>query len=152
MKKKSILFTCIFLIVSLFAYSQNISVKSFEVLPNDQTARVHEPVMDQNGEKCALIKVVTTETGFAWEGGTLGITEVKKKVSEYWVYVPRGSKKITIKHEEMGVLRNYVYPEAIKEATVYEMVLTTAKVKTVVEEPEISSAYLVIKSSPEKAD
>jgi len=152
MKKKSILFTCLFLIVSLFTYSQKISVKSFKVLPNDQTARVHEPIIDQNGEKCALIKVVTTQKGFIWEGGTLGITEVKKKVSEYWIYVPRGSKKITIKHEELGVLRNYVYPEAIKEATTYEMVLTTGQVKTVVEDAEIPTAWVLINSEPEGAD
>src|SRR6056297_1781682 len=149
MKKKSILFTCIFLIVSLFTYSQNISVKSFKVLPNDQTARVHEPIIDQNGEKCALIKVVTTQKGFVWEGGTLGITKVEKKTGEYWVYVPRGSKKITIKQDQLGILRDYHYPEAIKEATTYEMVLTTKQVKTVLEEREIPSQWLVINSEPE---
>src|SRR6056297_3578954 len=152
MKKKITLLTFIFLIVSLFVYSQNISVKSFHVLPNDQTARVYNPVTDQNGEKCALIKVVTNQTGFVWEGGALGITKVKKKAGEYWVYVPRGSKKITIKHEDLGVLRNYVYPEAIKEATVYEMKLTTGKVKTVVEEKEFAAQWLIIQTEPKDAN
>ena len=152
MKKKITLLTFIFLIVSLFVYSQNISVKSFHVLPNDQTARVYNPVTDQNGEKCALIKVVTNQTGFVWEGGALGITKVEKKTGEYWVYVPRGSKKITIKHEDLGVLRNYVYPEAIKEATVYEMKLTTGKVKTVVEEKELAAQWLIIQTEPKDAN
>jgi hypothetical protein len=151
MKPKHLLLTSLFLLIFLAGNAQNISVKSFKVLPSDQTARVHEPVMDQNGEKCALIKVVTTQTGFAWEGGTLGITEVRKKTGEYWIYVPYGSKKITIKHDQLGVLRDYVYPEAIKKATVYEMVLTTANVKTVVEERKIPSQWLIIKSEPEGA-
>jgi uncharacterized protein (TIGR02145 family) len=152
MKKKITLIISVFLISFLFSFAQNISVKSFQSLPNDQTARVYNPVKDQNGEKAALIKVVTNQTGFVWEGGALGITKVEKKTGEYWVYIPRGSKKITIKHDQLGVLRDYRYPEAIKEATTYEMVLTTANVKTVVEEREIPSQWLVIHSEPEGAN
>jgi len=99
-----------------------------------------------------LIKVVTNQKGFVWEGGILGITKVEKKTGEYWVYVPRGSKKITIKHEDLGVLRNYIYPEAIKEATVYEMKLTTGEVKTVVEEKELAAQWLIIQTEPEDAN
>jgi len=109
-------------------------------------------VIDQNGEKCALIKVVTTQTGFGWEGGMLGITKVLKKTGEYWVYIPRGAKKITIKHDKLGVLRNYVYTEAIYEATVYEMVLTSGKVVTTVVDYEILSEWVIITSEPEGAD
>ena len=152
MKYRQIPILLAFLLTCISATSQNIDVKDFRILPNDQTARVHEPITDQNGEKCALIKVVTTEKGFVWEGGTLGITEVKKKAGEYWVYVPRGSKKLTIKHEELGVLRNYVYPEAIKESTVYEMKLTTGKVKTVVEEKKIAAQWLIIQTEPKDAN
>lgn len=152
MKQKVFLLLYALLLFSFNVVSQNISVKSFKVLPNDQTARVTDPVTDQNGEKCALLKVVTDQQGFVWESGILGIIKKVRKTGEYWIYVPRGSKKITIKHDQLGVLRDYVYPEPLKTATVYEMKLTTAKVKTVVEEPDISSAYLVIKSSPEGAD
>src|SRR6056297_1980024 len=140
------------LIFAITGYTQNIDVKDFQVLPNDQTARVYHPIADQNGEKCALIKVVTNQTGFVWEGGALGITKVEKKTGEYWVYVPRGSKKLTIKHDKLGVLRDYIYPETLIKAMVYEMKLTTASVKTVVEKQDISSAYLVFKSTPEGAD
>jgi hypothetical protein len=142
-----------FILFSVISVSaQEMSVKSFEVLPNDMDARVNHPVKDQNGEKCALIKVVTDQGGFVWEGGMLGITKVEKKTGEYWVYVPHGSEKITIKHDELGVLRDYVYPEAIQEATVYEMKLTTAEVETVVKPREISSAYVIINSTPDSAD
>ena len=112
------------------------------------TARVTDPVKDRNGDKCALIKVVTTESGFGWEGGMLGIMKADKKKGEYWVYVPYGAKKLTIKHDKLGVLRNYLYPEPIEKATVYEMVLTTGSVKTIVTDVAVQKQWLVIKSNP----
>ena len=149
-KLYSLLLFLVFL--SSTGISQNISVEDFRVIPNDMDARVNYPVKDQNGEKCALIKVVTDQDGFVWEGGMLGISKVEKKTGEYWVYVPHGTKKITIKHDKLGVLRNYIFPEAIKKATVYEMVLTTAKVETVVQPKRIRSAYVIIESNPDSAD
>jgi formylglycine-generating enzyme required for sulfatase activity len=146
----------LFILLLFFALSasakEGISVKSFRCLPKDMDARIDHPVTDQNGDVAALIKVVTTETGFKFEAGSLGVVKTEQKTSEIWVYVPYGSRKITIKHPELGVLRNYVYPEAIKKATVYEMVLTTGKVVTTVEEPVYSSQWLIIKSTPDKAN
>jgi len=140
---------------SIFCFSTSIAqiaVKSFRILPTDQTARITNPVIDQNGEKCALIKVVTTETGFGWEGGMLGITKVEPKLGEFWVYIPHGAKKITIKHAQLGILRDYIYTEAIYEATVYEMVITTDEVTTIVKKREIKSVWLMINSNPSGAD
>ncbi len=145
-------FTCFFVLLLVSAAAQQISVKSFESLPHDQTARITQPVMDQNGEKCALIKVVTHQRGFVWEGGMLGISKIQKKTGEYWVYVPHGAEKITIKHDQLGVLRDYRYPVEIEKARVYEMVLTTGKVHTVVESPEVRSAYLVLQTDPDSVD
>jgi LysM repeat protein len=139
-------------LVLSFSATAQISIQSFSVLPTDQTARITDPVIDQNGEKCALIKVVSDQTGFAWEGGMLGIVKVEKKIGEYWVYLPHGAKKLTIKHDHLGVLRNYVYPEAIREATVYEMVLTTAKVSTIVEKIVIPTQWFMLTSKPEGAN
>ncbi|MEA1873510.1 MAG: PEGA domain-containing protein [Bacteroidota bacterium] len=140
------------ILLSLTATAQqNISVKSFRTLPRDMDARINHLVTDQNGDKAALIKVVTTETGFIFEAGSLGIVKTEQKTSEIWVYVPWGSRKITIKHPQLGMLRNYIYPEAIKKATVYEMVLTTGKVVTTIEEAEIPTQYLIITSEPEGA-
>ncbi len=146
MKRLLILFAILSLPTMLLA--QHISVASFRSLPTDMTARVTDPVKDQNGDKCALIKVVTTETDFAWEGGMLGVMKAEKKKGEYWVYVPYGAKKLTIKHDKLGVLRNYLYPEPIEEATVYEMVLAAGKVTTIVSGAQIQKQWLVILSEP----
>ncbi|HSH50950.1 MAG TPA: PEGA domain-containing protein, partial [Bacteroidales bacterium] len=140
------------LMLSLSSNAQNISVKSFRMLPNDMDARVNFPKTDQNGEKCAIIKVVSTEQGFAFDFDALGVTHVEKKTGEYWLYIPHGAKRLSVMHDKLGVLRNYIYPIPIKKATVYEMVLTTAKLTTIVEEYEVPTQWLVIKSEPEGAD
>ena len=136
----------------LFLVAQNISIVSFKSVPDDMTARVTAPVTDQNGDKCALIKVKTTQTGFVFEGDMMGIEKTEQKTAEIWVYVPHGAKKLSIAHQQLGRLDNYLYTEPIKETTVYEMVLTSAQVVTTVVQEEIKTAYLIIQSQPEGAD
>ena len=143
--------TILLVIFPIWLNAQNISVASFKLLERDLEARVVSPKKDQNGEKCAIIKIVTTEQGFVFEGDMNGIVTTQYKTGEYWVYLPWGSKKITIKHAQLGVLRNYIYPIPIKEATVYEMVLTTGKVTTIVEDYEVPTQWVVITSHPSGA-
>jgi formylglycine-generating enzyme required for sulfatase activity len=133
-------------------YAQTISVKSFRKLENDCDARTAYPKMDKNGEKSALIKIVTSETGFEFDGGTLGIAAAELKTGEYWLYVPQGAKTITLKHDKLGILRNYIYPEPIVNATEYEMILTTNKLVTTVVANEIETQWLLITSEPAEAD
>lgn len=149
MKKFTLL---IFFIVSICgAFAQNISVKSFKALPMDLTASSLEwKRVDQNGDVAALIKVVTTETGFVFEGGTLGIVDTKQTPGEVWVWVPRAARKITIKHPKLGVLRDYYYPVEIEAERTYEMVLTTAKIETIVKE-EVTQQYLIFELEPKNA-
>ena len=143
----------IFFIVSICgAFAQNISVKSFKALPMDLTASSLEGKrIDQNGDVAALIKVVTTETGFVFEGGTLGIVDTKQTPGEVWVWVPRAARKITIKHPKLGVLRDYYYPVEIEAERTYEMVLTTAKIETIVRE-EVTQQYLIFELEPKNAN
>ena len=90
--RKSILF--LFLIFRLTVLAQSISVSSFKLLDTDLTANTAGTMeMDQNGETAALIKVVTTQTGFSFDGGALGIVKTKQTPGEVWVYIPRGAKK-----------------------------------------------------------
>ena len=117
----------------LTASAQNISVASFKMLENDLTANTYgTQERDHNGETAALIKVVTTEQGFVFDGGMVGIVKVKQGVGEVWVYVPHGIKRITVQHQQLGVLRDYYFPIPIEKARTYELVLATGKVETVV--------------------
>ena len=144
------LFLAILLLLSGWVEAQQLSVKSFRKLENDLSARGSEGRTDQNGDKCAIIKVVTNEKGFVFEPDALGLVGSVGKTSEIWLYVPYGAKRLTIKHPELGMLRDYAYPERIEKACVYELVLTTGRVRTVVEE-EIGGQWLVLTTEPEEA-
>ena len=132
--------------------AQNISVKSFRLLETDLTANTAGTMKrDQNNEVSALIKVVTTETGFAFDGGMLGIVGAEQRTGEIWVYVPQKSRKITLSHQKLGVLRDYYYPVLVEAGRTYEMVLTTGKVTTIVQE-SAGGQYLVMTVTPANAE
>ena len=146
MKKLLILF--FLTLICGVASSQNISVSSFRCIENDITART-EKVTDQNGELCALIILNTPIQGF--EFGGCSIETTKQKTGEIWLFVSPGVKFITIKHRDLGSLRNYPFPMSIKSGTTYEMVLKTAKITQIVEEA-VTEQYLIIKSNTENAN
>ena len=119
---KRIICYSIFILQIIICQAQTISVSSFKLLDTDLTANTTGTMeKDQNGETAALIKVVTTQTGFIFDGGALGIVKTMQKPSEIWVYVPRGLKKITISHPQLGILRDYYLNVPIEAARTYEM-------------------------------
>lgn len=112
------------LLFSLDSYSQGIAVSSFRLLDNDLDAITSgTEVLDQNGNKAALIKVVTTETGFNFDCGSLGIVKTEHHPAEFRVYVPAGVRRMTISNQQLGVLRDYQFPIPIEQAKTYEMIL-----------------------------
>ncbi len=48
----------------------------------------------------------------------------KNDVGETWIYVPRGTTQITIKHPQWGVLRDYRFPSPLESRLTYELVLS----------------------------
>ncbi|MEI7423562.1 MAG: PEGA domain-containing protein [Prolixibacteraceae bacterium] len=148
---KYFLSICFLIVITSSSFSQQqLVVKSFNKLPNDLDARVNEAKKDQNGDLCAIIKVVTTQTGFTFDCGQIGIIKTVQKPSEIWVYVPYGAKRITISHPYLGILRDYQLPLNIEKATVYELVLISGNVITTIEET-IVSQWLVITTEPADA-
>lgn len=134
-----------------YASAQDISVSSFKLLGNDLTANTMGTMeRDQNGEVAALIKVVTTEQGFVFDGGMSGIVKTKQEVGEVWVYVPHGIKKITIKHPQLGVLRDYWFPVPVEKARTYEMRLVTGTIQTFVNQ-SINKQFVVFEVTPSNA-
>ncbi|MEI6048962.1 MAG: PEGA domain-containing protein [Bacteroidota bacterium] len=146
---RKILFLLLLLAFSMALFAQP-AVKSFRRLPNDMDARVAAPLTDQNGDICAIIKVVTTQTGFSFDCGLVGIVKTLQKTSEIWVYVPYGAKRISISHPQLGFMRDYMFPQPIEKATVYELVLISGTVVTTVQET-IVSQWLVITPEPPDA-
>lgn len=123
MKKNLLLIFC-FAVTALPALAEGISVISFNLLETDLTANTFgTQKLDQNGDKAALIKIVTPERGFLFNGGSLGIVGTEEKAGEIWLYVPPRAQKLTITHQVFGVLRDYYYPVSIQGGRTYEMLL-----------------------------
>ena len=154
MKNKLILLLTI--LTMAFTAKAQLSVASFTPL-NDLDASVNEPKTDQNGEKCAIIKVVTTETGFTFDCGQLAVTATVQKTAEIWVYVPRGVRKLKIAHPTLGQLNTddgfYWFPEGgVKAGTSYRLVLTSDEVVTVVKKKEVETGFFILESEPSGAN
>ncbi|MBR5957855.1 MAG: PEGA domain-containing protein [Salinivirgaceae bacterium] len=147
MKKIVSIIAAIFCATAVFAQGDDnsISVASFKKLDNDLTARTQKKI-DQNGEPCALIKVQVQSDGFIFEGDGLGIVTTVPKIDEgeYWVYVPRGAKYLTVKHKTLGVLRQYAYPVKIEKQCTYELRLSHKKIET-------EGNYLIISVEPKES-
>lgn len=117
------------LAVGLAARAQEFKIKNFRPLPNDVSAFI-TPVYDLNGDPCALIKIVAPED-FAFSS-PLGIVKRKDEVGEIWLYLPRGSKMLTIKHPVWGVMRDYRFPTPLEGHVTYELTISTPAVQPAV--------------------
>ena len=132
-------------------HAQELSVQSFMLAETDLTANTPGTmVQDQNGNVCALIKVETTQKGFTFDVGVLGVMSVVEKPAEIWVYVPFGVRKITIQHPQLGMLRDYQIPCAIEKGRTYIMKLTAGNVRTIVEHA-VTRQFLYVELDPADA-
>ena len=57
----------------------------------------------------------------------LGIVKKKDEVGEIWLYLPKGTKTLTLKHPEWGVLRDYRLGMSLESRMTYELKLNLPK-------------------------
>lgn len=145
------IFSLLFLFVATATYAQDISVTEFYLDERDLTANGRHAVEDQNGEKCALIRVQTTQKGFSFDVGSVGITKVEDDhIGEIWLWVPYGIRHISIRHQQLGSLPNYDFPIAIQKARTYIMKITHDQV-FVTNYDDTKKQELTIKITPPNA-
>lgn len=141
----------VFILNIFYVQAQSLAVESFRLNEADLTANTPGTiVMDLNGQKCALIKVETTQQGFSFDSGFLGVVKTEQKVGEIWVYVPEGVKRLTISHQQLGILRDYDLGQSVKRAKTYILKLTSGEVQTIVKQAR-TSQYVVFQLQPENA-
>ncbi|MDD6819279.1 MAG: hypothetical protein SO402_09515 [Prevotella sp.] len=104
------------------AKAQEFKVTSVKTMKNDVSAFI-SPVRDLNEQACALIKV-EAPSDFVFST-PLGIVKRQDEVGEILLYVPNGTKMITIKHPEWGVLRNYRFEQPLESHICYVMKIST---------------------------
>ena len=147
---KCILLILMLLMLSPMMMAQSLSVTDFKARENDLTANTHGTMeRDQNGEVAALIRVQTTQQGFVFSGGMMGIVKTKQGVGEIWVYVPHGIKKLEIRHQQLGSCE-YSIPIPIEKARTYEMTLSTGQVQTIVNH-QVNKQFVIINVQPADA-
>ena len=140
--RKLLLAVVAFMASSLIGWADGLNVVSFKLLETDLTANTRgTQKQDQNGEKAALIKIVSPEQGFLFNGGSLGIVATENKPGEIWLYVPPRAQKLTITHQSFGVLRDYYYSIPIQGGRTYEMLLDIG-----------TGRYVTITTSQAKSD
>ena len=123
---KRLLFLLLLFLLFSECFAQIIQVKSFVLDENDNTAYTPGTVLlDQNGKKCALIKIETNQTGFSFDVGALGVVKTEQKENSVWVYVPEGVKRITISHQYLGVIRDFDLGQSLRSAKTYLMSIKT---------------------------
>lgn len=125
--------------------AQGLKVVDFKLLETDLTANTHGTSKeDQNGETAALIKIVTPERGFTFDGGSLGIVATEEHPGEIWLYVPRRAQKLIIRHQTFGVLRDFFYPIPIEGARTYEMLIDigTGRYATITTQVAKANVYI----------
>ncbi|MBR5498768.1 MAG: PEGA domain-containing protein [Bacteroidales bacterium] len=150
-KTASIIIAFVCGLISVHLHAQNIAVESFVLAQTDLTANTPGTmVRDQNGEICALIKVETTQKGFTFDVGVMGVTSVVEHPAEIWVYVPFGVRKITLQHPQLGMLRDYQIPIPVEKGRTYVMKLISGVVTTVVQKVPIKQ-FLSVELSPADA-
>lgn len=123
-----------------------ISVKSFIELDRDLDASTNYIKKDFNGKSCAIIKIFTTLMGFSFDNGQLGIVTTEQKTAEIWVYVPEGTMKLKISHQNLGHITNaeddgyYYFPTGrVKAGRVYKMELATDIINTYIDVSQIQT-------------
>lgn len=128
-KRKLLMLIAVGLVVSLKSVAQTkyVQITKFERNYTSLKASV-TPVIDNAGEECALIRFWYSGSDFIIEPN-MGYLKKEENTGETRMWVPKGTKRITIRHNDDMPLRNYSIPMAIESKVTYdaEVVLVEKK-------------------------
>ena len=132
MKKITLLFFAL-CSLALYAQEEGMAVVSFKQDLQDLAART-APRFDMDSDLCALVKIqVLCEDPITFQGSYI-LGPAEKHQNEYWVYMAKGAKKVSVSHPRYEVL-----PVLFAEAS-------SGEIKSL----EIGSTYRLVISVPEK--
>lgn len=76
------------------ANAQKLTVESLQVLAGDLSART-SPMLDLNGNACALLKIWTLDSLVDIQGNYIGLIN-HKTAGEKWIYITAGSRELKL--------------------------------------------------------
>lgn len=101
--------------------AQDIEVTSFERDVTNLTARSN-PVFDNAGEACALLRFFARDKDFIIEPN-MGMMKQEVLPGEIRIWVPQGTKRLTIRKNNLMPLIGYEIPERIEAKATYDIKL-----------------------------
>ena len=144
----SILFS---LLCIIGIHAQKLNVESFVAKTNDITART-QPRQDINGNDCALVKVRLAADNASFSGNV--VRNVAYDKSEYYVYMPHGSKRLTIKLEgylPLDVNFEEYDIKSLEGKVVYVMTIAGVTGSQQLETPKTKTGWIILDSDPSGA-
>jgi len=141
----------LFFLCIIDIHAQKLNVESFVAKTNDITART-QPRQDINGKDCALVKVRLAAENASFNGNVVG--DVTYDKSEYFVYMPHGSKRLTIKLDgylPLDVNFSEYGINSLEEKTVYVLTLSGVTGTQQMEAPKTKTGWIILDSEPSGA-
>ena len=127
--------------LAFYMLAQDFRVASMQRLTYDISAFVNDSVRDRNGDACALVKV-TPPQDYTFDS-PLGIVKREDHVGEIWLYLPRNSRKMTIRHPQWGVIRDYRFERPLEERVAYELRIECPQEKVMIHTDTITLTHTV---------
>ena len=124
--KKIIWLSALLLTMTLGANAQDIQITNFERNYTSLYASTHLEV-DNRGQACAVIRFLVREKGFKIEPN-LGIVKEEVRPGEIILWVPSGTKRLTVKGKNLMSLTGYEIPVQIESKMTYEATLEVTAV------------------------
>lgn len=105
--------------------AQTIQISEFEHKVTDLAASM-QPVYDNTGMHCAVIRFYVTDTLFQIKGN-LGVLKRETSTNEIKIWVPQGTKRLTVRHDNMFPLVGYEIPIRIEKKNAYHATIVTTE-------------------------
>ncbi|MDE5570824.1 MAG: hypothetical protein K2I86_02020 [Prevotella sp.] len=119
---KKILIGMLLVVAACQMKAQDIQVARFERNYTSLIASMNT-VYDNTGEACAVIRFFVRDEGFIIEPN-LGVLKREVKPGEIRIWVPKGTKRLTIRNGKWMPLTGYEIPEVIEPKVTYDAELT----------------------------
>ncbi len=117
MAMKKLIIMLLVLIVANDISAQDIQITKFERDIKNLKAST-EPVYDKTGEACALIRFLVRDNDYTIEPN-MGLMKQEKLPGEIRVYVPKGTKRLTVRKTGLMPLTGYEIPVSIDPKVTY---------------------------------
>lgn len=119
---KKIIIALLLIVAANGIKAQEIAVKRFERNVTSLIASVN-PVNDNTGEACAVIRFLGKDANFIIEPN-MGMMKLETMTNEIRIWVPKGTKRLTIRREGVLPLIGYEIPVTIESKATYEAEIT----------------------------